>query len=316
MGKPTINDVARVAGVSKKTVSRVINHSPLLSVTTRERVEGVIEQLGFVPDPQARALALRRNFLVALVHDASMRPLVGEVAMALDEALRGSGYALILHALDSEPETALRSLLQAHRPSSIVLLAPTADSADLASLCASFEVGCLPLQPESDRAAMARLVHWLVANGHRRIGLVAGPDESSVLRERELGYLDALADHGLDRGAALVVQGDGSFESGVAAGHLLLAVSPRPTVVAAVTDEMAAGVIHAAHDLGIDIPEVLAVTGFDDAPLAARLSPPLTTVRTPWTTLAAAAAARILGRPDSSAPEAELIVRGSVNRLA
>jgi LacI family transcriptional regulator len=99
----------------------------------------------------------------------------------------------------------------------------------------------------NDREAAAAAVGYLIALGHRRIGVVGGPDEAGPAQERELGYLDAMADHDLDRGPALIANGDFSLESGVSAGNLLLEVSPRPTAIFAATDGMAAGVLHAAR---------------------------------------------------------------------
>jgi len=317
MSKPTINDVARLAGVSKKTVSRVINGSPLLSVKTREKVEAVIAQTGFVPNPQARALALRRNFLVALVFDEAGAPLVPIVSVALEADLRETGHALILHPVGADATGELLGLLERHRPAGVLLLAHKADNLALAALCAEFGATCMPILPEGDRGAMAALVHWLVANGHRRIGFVAGPEGSPTAREREQGYIDAIAVHGLDRGASLFAASEGTFASGIAAGRLLLSVSPRPTVIVSVNDELAAGVIHAAGELGVEVPAMLSVTGFDDTPLASRLWPPLTSVHVPWSEWSRAALRPLLGRceRDYGLHEPEMAVRGSVARL-
>ena len=194
----------------------------------------------------------------------------------------------------------------------------------MAEIC--LELGCnhvlLGADPEiavsSDRKAAAHVVADLIELGHRRIGLVAGPEEYRSARERELGYLDAMADHDLDRGPALIASGDYGFESGIAAGRLLLEVSPRPTAIFACNDEMAAGVLRAAGEKGIAVPDALSIVGYGDSAIAARLWPPLTTIRVPLPELAGAAALRLVNpdaveQDDETIPrEPEVVVRGSV----
>lgn len=326
MTQPTINDVARIAGVSKKTVSRVINRSPLLSDATRAKVEAVIAEIGYVPNPQARALALRRNFLVALVHDGSDP----QIALAAQEgmltALAGSEYALVVRPIEQGAGAtgALRVFLEQHRPAGVLLLPPLAEDAALADVCRQIGVQLISIVPASrdrtdalaanEREAVAGVVGYLIALGHRRIGIIAGPDDDGAAQERELGYLDAMADHDLDRGPALIASGDFSFESGRAAGKLLLEVSPRPTAIFAANDAMAAGVLHAAREQGLAVPAELSIVGFGDTPLAAQLWPPLTTVRLPVRDMAEAAARRLIAGADSQAPEiftADFVPRAS-----
>ena len=315
MAKPTINDVARLAGVSKKTVSRVINRSPLLSDATREKVEKVIAEIGYVPDPQARALALRRNFLIALVYDDNSAFMLPAAQQGALEAIRGTEFALIVHPVFSNDdgfEGELRRFLEFQRPSGVILLSPLSEREDIVGLCR--QLGCnhvclgvdapgddVAMAASGDREATARAVGKLVSLGHERIGLVAGPEELRSARERELGYLDAMAEQGLDRGPSLIASGDNSFESGVAAGHLLLEVSPCPTAILACSDEMAAGVLHAAGERGITVPDALSVIGYGDTAIASRLWPPLTTVRVPIAEMASAAARRLV-HPEMTEP--------------
>jgi LacI family transcriptional regulator len=332
MAKPTINDVARLAGVSKKTVSRVINRSPLLSEATREKVEKVIAEIGYVPDPQARALALRRNFLIALVYDDSATLMLPAAQQGVLEAIRGTEYALIVHPVFSKEdgfEDELRRFLEFQRPSGVLLLPPLSEQEDVISLfrklgCNHVRLGAetvdgsgAPIAP-GDREATARAVGQLVSLGHERIGFVAGPDDLRSARERELGYLDAMADHGLDRGPSLIASGDNSFESGITAGRLLLEVSPRPTAIVACSDEMAAGVLHAAGERGIVVPDMLSVIGYGDSAVASLLWPPLTTVRVPIAEMASAAASSLV-HPELAGPlpaqfQPVVVSRASVGR--
>ena len=324
-GRMTITEIAQIAGVSKKTVSRYFNHAELLSAETRAKIEAVIHDTGFVPNAQARALALQRNFLVALVHDNSDRGVLELVEAGMAKALENSELALVLQPLSRQGAAMrLRAFLDRLRPTGVVLLPPLSEREDIAAVCAEAQVRCVRLGRVrgnhgltcDDRGAMGRLVNWLVKLGHSRIGLVGGPESSLTAQQRELGYLDAMADHGLDRGPSLIVAGDNSFESGISAGRLLLEVSPRPSVIVACNDEMAAGVLHAATHAGVAVPATLSVVGFDDAPLAARTLPALTSMQVPWSAMAEEAIGRITASDapqDIAIPfEAELTIRDSV----
>ncbi len=328
MAKPTINDVARLSGVSKKTVSRVINRSPQINPATRAKIEKVIAELDYVPNPQARALALRRNFTLALVHDGSDREVAAAAQDGALQALAGGDHALAVQPLPADPQAAavaLRDFLERHRPAGVVLLPPLSADPALASLCREFgcavagvgAAGKADLSAD-ERAGAAAAAGLLVSLGHRRIGFVGGPEEDACAQSRELGYLDAMADHELDRGPALIAGGDWSFASGIEAGALLLQISPRPTAILAASDEMAAGVLHAARAAGLKVPEDLSVMGFGDMPLAARTVPPLATVRWPVAEMARAAA-HALTVPLAPPPPGftcEIVARPSVAPLA
>lgn len=286
-----------------------------------------------MPDTPPPTPAVRHNPVLALVHDGSDRGLLGAVENGMAEALAGGDLLLALHAIPvADAEVHLRDFLRRHRPAGVLLLPPLAEREDLVRLCAEARVRCTRLGPARDgavpgqpaiavdeRRAARDLVAWLVTQGHARIGFVAGPDGSLSAQQRELGYLDAMADAGLDRGPALIVPGDNSFASGIEAGRLLLEISPRPTAICASNDEMAAGVLHAAAQLGLAVPSDLSVAGLDDAPLSARLLPALTTMHIPWAAMGREAARRIAVRGAAPAPDSEfaarLVVRDSVRAL-
>lgn len=330
MSKPTINDVAARAGVSKKTVSRVINNSPLLNAATRARVEQVIAELGYVPNPQARALATGRNFLIALVHDNTNPQLLLGAQQGVFEAIRDTEYALVVRPVDRRAagmEQDLRHFLETQRPAGVLLLPGVAEMESVVRACR--EIGCkyvrmtaaeldepTRLVASNDRQAAADAISYLIALGHERIGIVSGPEEAGPAQQRELGYLDAMADHDLDRGPALIANGDFSFESGVKAGSLLLEVSPRPTAIFAVNDGMAAGVLHAARARGLAVPEELSILGFEDTPIAAHIWPPLTTVHVPVAVMACGAVFKMIYPDQAETLPAhfalELVTRGSV----
>ncbi|MGQ0588944.1 MAG: LacI family DNA-binding transcriptional regulator [Sphingosinicella sp.] len=307
--KPTINDVARIAGVSKKTVSRVINRSPLLNEETRQRVEKVIRELGYVPNPQARALALRRNFLVGLIHDNPNAQMVLNVQQGILEALQGTDFEMVVRPVDRTSSMMLddvRHFLERQRLFGVVLLPPISENDALARLCD--EVGCRYVRMGSaelddaahmvasnDREAVREATEHLIQHGHKLIGLIEGPDGFRSARERRLGFEDALKSAGLTLARSLIARGNYTFETGVTAANRLLDLSPRPTAIFASNDEMAAGVVFAARERGISVPEDLSVIGFDDTPIAAHIWPPLTTVRWPIVSMARAAARKLVG---------------------
>ncbi|MES2451376.1 MAG: LacI family DNA-binding transcriptional regulator [Pseudomonadota bacterium] len=330
-GLPTINDVARIAGVSKKTVSRVINRSPLLSDDTRKHVEGVISNLGYVPNPQARALALRRNFLIGLIHDNPNAQMVMNVQQGILESLHGTEFELVVRPIDRGSATMLddvRNFLERQRLFGVVLLPPVSENNQLAQLCD--DIGCRYVRMGSaelddpahmvasnDCEAVAAAVDYLIDQGHKRIGLVLGPHGFRSARERRQGFEQALNNAGITLPRSMIAEGNYTFESGVMAADRLLDLMPRPTAIFACNDEMAAGVLHAARQRGIDVPRDLSIVGFDDTPIAAHIWPPLTTVRWPIISMARSAALKLTADGDEIVEEpsmfrSTLIRRGSV----
>jgi LacI family transcriptional regulator len=330
-GLPTINDVARIAGVSKKTVSRVINRSPLLSDDTRKHVEGVISGLGYVPNPQARALALRRNFLIGLIHDNPNAQMVMNVQQGILESLHGTEFELVVRPIDRGSATMLddvRNFLERQRLFGVVLLPPVSENDQLAKLCD--DIGCRYVRMGSaelddaahmvasnDCEAVTAAVDYLIDQGHKRIGLVLGPHGFRSARERRQGFEHALNAAKITLPRSMIAEGNYTFESGVMAADRLLDLMPRPTAIFACNDEMAAGVLHAARQRGIEVPRDLSIVGFDDTPIAAHIWPPLTTVRWPIISMARSAALKLTADGDEVVEEpsmfrSTLIRRGSV----
>ena len=332
--KLTINDIARLAGVSKKTVSRVINQSPLLNPQTRERVEAIIRDTQYVPNPQARALALGRNFLIGLIYDNPNQQMILSMQRGILETLHGTEFELIVRPVDrgsAHVMDDIRQFIVRQRLYGVVILPPLSENDRLAQLCD--EEGCRYVRmgsavlddPEhmvvsNDRDAVAEAVRYLIAQGHRNIGLIAGPHGFRSSRERREGLELALSEAGLTLPRSHVADGQYTFESGVSASESLLDLSPRPTAIFASNDEMAAGVLYAARLRGIEVPDELSIIGFDDTPLTTRVWPPLTTVRWPIVAMGRAAALKLIGSAigegrhaaEPSTFNSTLIRRGSV----
>jgi LacI family transcriptional regulator len=328
----TINDIARLAGVSKKTVSRVLNQSPLIREGTRSRVQAVIEREKYQPDPQARGLAFRRSFLIGVVYDnPNAQYIVNSQQGALD-ALRGTDFELVVHPCDRRnPQfvASVRKFAERLKLWGVILLPPVSENNELTRELAA--IGCRyvrvsygPLDtPErvvatNDRVAVREAADYLVSLGHRCIGFISGPSGYMSAGERRTGFSEALQAHGLRLPAPYIVEGGYTYDSGVACANLLLSRRPRPTAIFASNDEMAAGVYRSAHKLGLSIPEDLSIIGFDDGPLAERMLPSLTTVRLPIRDIGRRAAERLIGAaietPSLNPLVPHLVVRDSCAR--
>jgi LacI family transcriptional regulator len=328
--KLTINDIARMAGVSKKTVSRVINRSSELNPDTRQRVDELIAALGYIPNPQARALASGRNFLIGLVHGNPNAQTVMNVQHGMLEALRGTEFEMVVRPIQGGSPTLLddlRAFIERQRLFGLVLMPPLSEDDAVAQLCR--ETGCRyarlgPSGPDApddmvtsnDRAAVREATDYLISLGHRRIALVEGPQDFRSARERRAGFEQALGEAGIALPRSMVAKGDYRFETGLLAGERLLTLTPRPTAIFCCNDEMAAGVIHAAGRLGLDVPRDLSVIGFDDTPTAAHVWPPLTTVRWPIVTMARAATHRLIAANDRDADSALLFPSTLIHRAS
>jgi len=326
----TIFDVARLAGVSHQTVSRVLNNLPNVRAATRERVEQAIRQLNYVPSQAARALVTRRSRTIGLV--ATGLPDFGpsSVVLSFNRSARAEGYAVIAsHPADIEGPT-LRSaaeMLIRQSVEAIVLLAAERSVLDAFD---GWELG-VPLiaiaseaRGRSARVGLdqyggaRRAVGHLQELGHRDIVHIAGPVASMDAEERLRGWRDALNDAGMP--AAEPLRGDWSSESGYRLGRSLLDQRTLEAVFVG-NDQMTLGFLHALHDAGLRVPEDVSVVGFDDIPDAAHFSPPLTTVRQDFTALGRDAVTAVLAQlKDDDTPVQgtaqipELVIRASTRR--
>ena len=200
----------------------------------------------------------------------------------------------------------IRGFVSRQRLFGVVILPPMSENDALARMldeegCRYVRMGSAVLDdPEhmvasNDREAVAEAVRYLIAQGHRRIGLIAGPHGFRSAKERRDGFELALAEAGISLPRSLIADGQYTFESGQSASESLFDLSPRPTAIFASNDEMAAGVLYAARQRGIAVPEELSIIGFDDTPLTTRVWPPLSTVRWPIVAMGRAAALKLIG---------------------
>ena len=292
--RATIEDVAAAAGVSIKTVSRVLNREPNVRPETRDRVLKAAEGLRYTPHASARSLAGHRSFNIALVYNNPSDNYMMGVISGVLEACAAEQYHLILSpvALDEAGLLAEIDNLMAHsRPDGLLLTPPLTDSAALLARLAALDVPYASISPRrqdegvavamDEPAAAERVVQHLVELGHRRIAHVLGHPAHGASQWRLDGYRRGLAKAGIPVDPTLEVAGEFSFESGVAAAQRLLDMAPMPTAIFAANDDMAAGVLHVAHHRGLRVPEDLSVVGFDDTPISRQLFPLLTTIHQP-----------------------------------
>jgi LacI family transcriptional regulator len=307
-GRSTINDVARLAGVSKKTVSRVINDSPLVRPDTRAKVLALMQQLGYTPDPQARGLAFRRAFLVGLVYDNPTAQYIVNMQYGVLDGLRGTGFELVVHPCDSKRDDyieGIRRFVQQQKLWGVIMIPRVSEDQALADAledidCRYVRIASIPVDEPArmlqthDRRAGAEVAEYLESLGHRHLGLITGPRRYRSAIERGGGFTEALERRGIRMPENAVYEGGYTFESGVAGADRLLRLDPRPTAIFACNDEMAAGVYKAALRLGLSIPQDLSVVGYDDSPLASQLWPALSTIHLPIRDLGRQAAQMLL----------------------
>ncbi len=327
-GKVTINDVARLANVSKKTVSRVINDSPLVREETRERVKAVIAAHSYAPDPQARALAFRRSFLVGMVYDNPSPQYVVNMQRGILDTLEETSFQLVLRPCDrSDPKfhQKIRTFVEQQRPYGVILPPSVSEDERLAKMlrqlgCAYVRIASVELDQPSqmvrtfDTEGAAQAARHIAELGHTKIAHIHGPQSFRSAHERLRGFREGLAERGLKLDRAMTIEGAYTFESGVLCAEKLFRRKEKPTAIFAGNDEMAVGVYQAARLAGLDVPTDVSIVGFDDAPMAARIWPPMTTVRLPIREMGRAAAKLLIqaeqaARPISFYPE--IVVRQS-----
>jgi DNA-binding LacI/PurR family transcriptional regulator len=332
----TSRDVAERAGVSRTTVSFVLNDVPDVNISqeTRRRVLQAAQEMGYVPDAAARSLASRRTHTLGLVLVRNQSHLAADaflpqVIHGLAESTRQAGFHLLLEPVKDirHPDTYIH-LVRAKHIDGIVLSGPRSDDAQLAALVdEGFPVvllGQLPGKPAcfvdvDNRGAAREAVGHLICLGHQRIGCITNaPAEYTAGADRLAGYRDALQEAGLPYQEQLVRYGNFVPESGYQAAYSLLQEGPLPSALFVASDVVAFGAMAAIRERGLTIPDDIALVGFDDIPLARYVDPPLTTVRLPAAELGRQAGQMIVGliqdggvSPGSLLLETELVVRAS-----
>jgi LacI family transcriptional regulator len=299
-GAVTLLDVAAAAGVSKSTVSRILDERlPRSKSTTAQRVRQVAAELGYVRDPSAASLRRGNTMTIGVVVPRLTDTVMAMLYEALAHAGQRSGHFTIVATTDDEPQAeqaAVEALLQ-RRVDGLVLATARLGDDYFGQLTARGVPYVLALRTDGDSLASVgddRLGGYLATRhlldlGHRRIGLIAGPDYASSARGRVEGYRQAMAEAGIDIDPAWVAESSFGIASGADAARTLMGLEPRPTAVFAVNDNTAVGALSAFEHLGLSVPKDVSLVGYNDIPIVSHLPTPLTSVRVPFDQIAAAA---------------------------
>lgn len=313
---PTVRDVAQAAGVSTATVSYVLNDGPRpVSPETRARVLQAIAQLEYKPNRLARHLARKTTRAIAITIPNSSDLFFAELAHSVEDVAYAAGFNLILCDANRELERELSyfPVLDERRIDGILLITSGLDAERLHALVPDTPLVILDREIPGAQfdtvlfdnfGAALQATQHLIEHGHTRIACITGPRQLSGARERVEGYRHALAQRGLTDDAALIAWADYSFNGGLAAAQRLLTTAPRPSAIFTSNDEMGVAVIQAARDLGIRVPQELAVASIGDSFLGTIVSPKLTTVTTSISDMGRLGATMLLERVQGTAPAA------------
>jgi LacI family transcriptional regulator len=316
----TMADVAREAGVSSMTVSRVINNKGEVSPITRQRVLEIIERLGYRPSGIARGLATQRTGTLGLVVPDVANPFFSDVARGVEHVAYAEGYNTFLCNTEEDPhrELAVLKSLEEKRVDGLVLCSSRLDDGELRAVVAwhptvvlvNRRLGgdCVRSVLVDDETGGRLATQHLLQAGHRAVGFLAGPTVSHSGRQRAEGYRAALAAAGLPYNPAWVRHCPPVVEGGQEAARELLIAHSELTALVCYNDLVAVGVLQACASLGRQVPGDVAIVGYDDIPLSALVTPPLTTCRVPRYELGVQAVRLLLDQIDGCPDECDEIV--------
>ena len=317
----TINDVARIAGVSKRTVSRVLNDSQSVNKATREKILSVIESLDYSPSKQARGLASSRSYLLGILYDEPNAIVIHSVQRGVLSVCSSLGYELVVHPISHESPTLVTEVLKFVTRSSLdglVIMPPISSNEELIAalrdkgikyvrMAARVVDSTEHLVISDDRAAMQQVADLFQQKAVTHPAIIRGPDDRMASEERYEGLMAALSERGISLSPDYIADGNFSYDSGVVAAQKLLAQTPRPDAIFASNDQMAIAAIHVAEDAGIAVPDELIVVGYDDEPMASRLRPSLTTLQRDNSGMASAAALKLVANIAGKVDDAQSI---------
>jgi LacI family transcriptional regulator len=323
----TMSDVAKAAGVSMKSVSRVINREPNVTNKLRVKVQGAIDRLGYVPDMAARSLAGARAFTIGILFDNPSPNYTMKVQSGAYQACREHNFHLLIENLNSAADDVaaqMRTILLNTQVDGFVLTPPVTDCAAVMDMLEDRGIPYVRIAPVSfpgrcpsfsidDAAAAEEIARHFWDMGHRRFGLVTGPKDHGAAGTRRDGFLASLKALGATN-TVTEAYGGFAFDVGIMAGRALLDRAEPPTAIFAMNDDSAAGVMSAAAQLGLRVPDDVAVAGFDDSWVAKSVWPYLTTIYQPIAEMAHQATTLLIERSGENGQnllDYKLIIRES-----
>jgi len=327
----TLIDVARLAGVSPSTVSRILNGTAKVSDDKRQAVLAAIEQMNFAPNQMAQALKKGRSMTIGIVVQDIASPFFDETLRGVDDGLKGTGYASVIVSghWDAQEEAQRIRLLVGRKVDGIILLAGRIGEEAILQFAAQRPIVATGRGLKDRHAHGFRLdqehgaylaVRHLIELGHRRIAFITGPADNVDVAERLIGYTRALREAGITLDPALLAEGDLHEAGGVAAIDTLFAAGGDFTAIFAANDLSAYGARLGLYRRGIAVPQAMSLVGFDDLPGSAYTTPPLTTVRQPLYDMGRIASGALLALINgeevaATLPPLELIVRETTRAL-
>ena len=331
----TIKHVAADAGVSLQTVSRVINNEDNVRPEMKERVQASIDKLGYVPSIAAQRMSGSRSYLILALNDRERTIDAWKAREGndwVDQMLMGGmlkcaehGYRLIFELVDTHDDNVQRELqgaIAALQPDGVLLTPPHSDNPLITDLLEKNRIpfarigsrangGSISLTMADSRMA-ASATRYLIDKGHRRIGMIAGPEEYAVSNRRLKGWADTMAEAGLST-EGLCERGDFSFQSGESAARALLSGTTRPTAIIASNDQMAMATNSVAQSRGLTVPDDLSLISFDNTPVVRFVHPALTAIDQPIAeTVGRAVELLIMAQRGEDLPEMPVVVEGAL----
>ena len=332
----TIKDVSKDASVSIKTVSRVINNEANVAEVTKNKVLASVKKLGFKPNKSAQSLRSKKSYMLALLYDNPNKSYLADVQSGIFNACKNTGYNLVIQECNYKSSELTNDIIQFVKDFKIdglVITPPLSDMQDFLSNLAANKIEHVVIAPRimnpdslyvssNDYEAAYNLTSEIIKHRHRDIGFIKGHPKHSASLLRFNGFLAAMKKYGFKPNEQWIKQGNFSFESGFDAGIQIFESSKIPTAIFASNDSMAAGIMKSAQMKGIEVPNNLSLTGFDDSAIAQQIWPSLTTIKQPVQQMAAHAAKILIAKFDglvekteSKEFKSELILRESLKLL-
>lgn len=334
MAKATIKDVARVAEVSVKTVSRVLNDEPNVRPVLQEKVHAAVKALDFKRNPLARGLRGQQSFIITLLYSNPNPGYILELQNgALSQCIE-QGYNLQIHPCDHNSADLIKSvesITQYSTQDGFILTHPLCDNKELIALLDEKNIPFARISPfvrehdspyvmSNDEEAAFEMTKYLISLGHSKIGFIKGHPDFGATHKRYKGYQRALKNMGIALDEDYVKQGMFTFETGESCARQLLNQESRPTAIFASNDYMAAAILKVAAQMKINIPADLSVVGYDDAPVSQQIWPSITTVKQPINQMANTVVKKLIKRIKNQPFEefdtefdCELIIRNSTS---
>lgn len=315
--KLTIEDIAKSAGVSIKTVSRVFNNAPNVRQQKRDLVLGVARDLGFRPNISARQLASKRSFVISHFHDNPNKDYLSEIYDGMRRACSEQGYYAVAEKLEPQKgsyRNAFLEYLQLYEVDGVILSPPVSDDNGVIREIQKLGIPHVLISPGkkkkgsinvfiNEKDAGRSITDFLIQRGHKKLAFISGLDSHAASLEREAGFWEAIATSGIPKKNALRLPGDFSMQSGFTAFEKLTKKAPDVTGIFAANDEMAVGTIVAALRAGKKVPGELSVVGFDDSPFARSMWPTITSLAQPIDEMALLSTQKLIDWINSELPE-------------